>query len=136
VPLAAVTLTQREWDGMGKRGMSSISWNKRAVAAGMMLEPLDEADRACAVADCPGTLLAAAGLVTGSDLGPRYSLCSGPRSQASIRRRLIKGVACRYSYRFYPGGRQNGRAALEACTGTRRAGQLGRTAIIAGRSWH
>jgi len=37
VPLAAVTLTQREWDGMGKRGMSSISWNKRAVAAGMML---------------------------------------------------------------------------------------------------
>jgi hypothetical protein len=46
VPLAAVTLTQQEWDAMGKRGMSSIPRNKRAVAAGMMLEPLDPADRA------------------------------------------------------------------------------------------
>ena len=46
VPLAAVTLTQQEWDAMGKRGMSSVPRNKRAVAAGMMLEPLDAADRA------------------------------------------------------------------------------------------
>ena len=46
VPLAAVTLTQPEWDAMGKRGMSSIPRNKRAIAAGMMLEPLDAADRA------------------------------------------------------------------------------------------
>jgi hypothetical protein len=46
VPLAAVTLTQQEWDAMGKRGMSSVPRNKRAVAAGMMLEPLDPADRA------------------------------------------------------------------------------------------
>jgi len=46
VPLAAVTLTQREWDAMGKRGMSSVPRNKRAIAAGMMLEPLDAADRA------------------------------------------------------------------------------------------
>jgi hypothetical protein len=46
VPLAAVTLTQQEWDAMGKRGMSSIPRNKRAIAAGMMLEPLDAADRA------------------------------------------------------------------------------------------
>jgi hypothetical protein len=46
VPLAAVTLTQQEWDAMGKRGMNSVPRNKRAVAAGMMLEPLDAADRA------------------------------------------------------------------------------------------
>src|SRR6516225_4226288 len=46
VPLAAVTLTQQEWDAMGKRGMSSVPRNKRAIAAGMMLEPLDAADRA------------------------------------------------------------------------------------------
>ena len=46
VPLAAVTLTQQEWDAMGKRGMSSVPRNKRGVAAGMMLEPLDAADRA------------------------------------------------------------------------------------------
>ena len=46
VPLAAVTLTQQEWDAMGKRGMNSIPRNKRGIAAGMMLESLDEADRA------------------------------------------------------------------------------------------
>jgi hypothetical protein len=46
VPLAAVTLTQQEWDAMGKRGMSSVPRNKRGIAAGMMLEPLDPADRA------------------------------------------------------------------------------------------
>jgi hemerythrin-like domain-containing protein len=46
VPLAAVTLTQQEWDAMGKRGMNSVPRNKRGIAAGMMLEPLDAADRA------------------------------------------------------------------------------------------
>jgi len=46
VPLAAVTLTQQEWDEMGKRGADWIPRNKRGVAFGMMLEPLDEADRA------------------------------------------------------------------------------------------
>lgn len=46
VPLAAVTLSQEEWDAMGKRGMKSVPRNKRAIAAGMMLEPLDESDRA------------------------------------------------------------------------------------------
>jgi hypothetical protein len=46
VPLAAVTLTQQEWDALGKRGMNSVPRNKRAIAAGMMLEPLDAADRA------------------------------------------------------------------------------------------
>jgi hemerythrin-like domain-containing protein len=46
VPLAAVTLTQQEWDAMGKRGMNSVPRNKRSIAAGMMLEPLDAADRA------------------------------------------------------------------------------------------
>jgi hypothetical protein len=43
VPLAAVTLTQEEWDAMGKRGRASIPRNMRAVAAGMMLEPLSAA---------------------------------------------------------------------------------------------
>jgi len=46
VPLAAVTLTQQEWDAMGKRGMNSVPRNKRGVAAGMMLEPLDADERA------------------------------------------------------------------------------------------
>ena len=46
VPLAAVTLTQEEWDAMGRRGMNSVPRNKRGIAAGMMLEPLDAADRA------------------------------------------------------------------------------------------
>ena len=46
VPLAAVTLTQEEWDAMGRRGMNSVPRNKRGIAAGMMLEPLAAADRA------------------------------------------------------------------------------------------
>jgi hemerythrin-like domain-containing protein len=46
VPLAAVTLTQQEWDALGKHGVAQIPRNKRAIAFGMILEPLDEADRA------------------------------------------------------------------------------------------
>jgi len=46
VPLAAVTLTQKEWDAMGKHGVASIPPKMRGVALGMMLEPLDESDRA------------------------------------------------------------------------------------------
>ncbi len=36
VPLAAVTLTQQEWDAMGRAGMSKVPRNKRGIAAGMM----------------------------------------------------------------------------------------------------
>ena len=46
VPLAAVTLTQLEWDAMGKHGVAQIPRNKRGVAFGMILEPLSQADRA------------------------------------------------------------------------------------------
>jgi hemerythrin-like domain-containing protein len=46
VPLAAVTLTQQEWDEIGKRGMNSIPRNKRGIAAGMIFESLDADDRA------------------------------------------------------------------------------------------
>src|SRR5215470_831845 len=56
VPLAAVTLTQQEWDAMGKRGMSSIPRNKRAIAAGLMLESLDEADRAYMMKSVPAPM--------------------------------------------------------------------------------
>jgi hypothetical protein len=56
VPLAAVTLTQQEWDAMGKRGMSSIPRNKRAIAAGMMLEPLNAADRAYMMKHVPAPM--------------------------------------------------------------------------------
>jgi hemerythrin-like domain-containing protein len=46
VPLAAVTLTQQEWDEMGKHGVAWIPRAKRGIAFGMILEPLDAADRA------------------------------------------------------------------------------------------
>ena len=46
VPLAAVTLTQKEWDAMGKHGVASIPPKMRGLALGMMLDPLNEADRA------------------------------------------------------------------------------------------
>jgi hypothetical protein len=46
VPLAAVTLTQQEWDSISKHGVSKIPPNKRSIVFGMILDPLDKADRA------------------------------------------------------------------------------------------
>jgi hemerythrin-like domain-containing protein len=45
VPLAAVTVTQEEWDALGKHAVAQIPRNKRNIAFGMMLEPLSDADR-------------------------------------------------------------------------------------------
>ena len=41
-----MTLTQEEWDAVGKHGVAQIPRNKRGIAFGMLLEPLGEADRA------------------------------------------------------------------------------------------
>jgi hemerythrin-like domain-containing protein len=46
VPLAAVTVTQQEWDALGQHAVAQIPRNKRSIGFGMMLEPLGEADRA------------------------------------------------------------------------------------------
>ncbi len=46
VPLAAVTVTQKEWDSLGKHGVASIPASKRMIAFGMILESLNDADRA------------------------------------------------------------------------------------------
>jgi hemerythrin-like domain-containing protein len=46
VPLAAVTLTQQEWDELGKHSVAEIPRNKRPIAFGMVLDPLNETDRA------------------------------------------------------------------------------------------
>jgi hemerythrin-like domain-containing protein len=56
VPLAAVTLTQQEWDALGKRGMNSVPRNKRGIAAGMMTESLDADDRAFMMKGVPAPL--------------------------------------------------------------------------------
>jgi hypothetical protein len=52
VPLAAVTLTQQEWDAIGEHSGAQIPHNMRAIVFGMMLEPLDEADRAYMKGTC------------------------------------------------------------------------------------
>jgi hemerythrin-like domain-containing protein len=46
VPLAAVTLTQQEWDELGAHARAGIPRNKLPVAFGLILEPLTDADRA------------------------------------------------------------------------------------------
>ena len=56
VPLAAVTLTQREWDAMGKAGVSKIPRKKRGIAAGMMLDALDEEERAYMLKTIPAPM--------------------------------------------------------------------------------
>ena len=53
VPLAAVTLTQQEWDAIGKHGVAWIPRNKRGIAFGMILEPLGDADRAYMMRSLP-----------------------------------------------------------------------------------
>ena len=54
VPLAAVTLTQAEWDKMGEQGTAGIPKKMLPVAFGMLLEPLNESDRALMKAELPG----------------------------------------------------------------------------------
>jgi len=56
VPLAAVTLTQQEWDAMGKAGMSKMPRKKRGIAAGMMLDALDADDRAYMLKSIPAPM--------------------------------------------------------------------------------
>jgi hemerythrin-like domain-containing protein len=46
VPLAAATLTQAEWDHLGELGQKGIPQKMMPVAFGMLLEPLDESERA------------------------------------------------------------------------------------------
>jgi len=46
VPLAAVTVTQQEWDALGDHAVAQIPRDKKPIAFGMLLEPLNDADRA------------------------------------------------------------------------------------------
>jgi hemerythrin-like domain-containing protein len=56
VPLAAVTVTQKEWDALNKHAAAEIPWAKRPIAFGMMLEPLSDADRAHMMRAVPAPL--------------------------------------------------------------------------------
>ncbi len=56
VPLAAVTLTQAEWDAIGERARSAIPRNKMAVAFGMVLEPLNDDDKAYMKSQLPAPI--------------------------------------------------------------------------------
>ncbi len=53
VPLAAVTVTQKEWGEMAQHGIKSIPNNMKFVAFGMILEPLDEADQKFMLSNLP-----------------------------------------------------------------------------------
>jgi hemerythrin-like domain-containing protein len=53
VPLAAVTVSQKEWDSLAKHGIASIPGNKRLIAFGMILEPLNETDRVYMLTNLP-----------------------------------------------------------------------------------
>jgi hemerythrin-like domain-containing protein len=56
VPLAAVTVTQEEWDALNKHAAAEIPWAKRPIAFGMMPEPLSDADRAHIMRTVPAPL--------------------------------------------------------------------------------
>lgn len=53
VPLAAVTVTQAEWNQMGKHAVATMPANKRMVAFGMLLDPLSPADQAYMLSNVP-----------------------------------------------------------------------------------
>ena len=56
VPLAATTLTKPEWDAMGEAARSTIPRNMLPIAMGMLLEPLDDADRSYMKAQLPAPI--------------------------------------------------------------------------------
>ncbi|WP_328460292.1 hemerythrin domain-containing protein [Streptomyces sp. NBC_00448] len=45
LPIVSVTLTQREWDALGKHGMSAIPLTRRLVFLGHITEETDDAER-------------------------------------------------------------------------------------------
>ncbi|MFD6192559.1 hemerythrin domain-containing protein [Streptomyces sp. NPDC060275] len=45
LPIVSVTLTQSEWDALGKHGMSAIPLTRRLVILGHITEDTDEAER-------------------------------------------------------------------------------------------
>jgi hemerythrin-like domain-containing protein len=45
LPIVSVTLTQREWDALGKHGMSAIPITRRLVILGHITEETDDAER-------------------------------------------------------------------------------------------
>lgn len=53
VPLAAVTVTQKEWDSLAKHGIASVPGNKKMIAFGMILEPLDPVDQLYMLSNVP-----------------------------------------------------------------------------------
>jgi hypothetical protein len=53
VPLAAATLSQQEWDQIGKQAVAKIPGKWRPIAFGMMVEPLSTADAAYMKSNLP-----------------------------------------------------------------------------------
>lgn len=53
VPLAAVTMTQDEWNAIGEHARSSIPQDQIFLVFGMLLEPLSDDDRAFMLAPMP-----------------------------------------------------------------------------------
>jgi hemerythrin-like domain-containing protein len=53
VPLAAVTMTQDEWNAIGEHARASIPQEQIFLVFGMLLEPLDADDRAFMLAPLP-----------------------------------------------------------------------------------
>ena len=53
VPLAAHTLTQEEWDLIGKQAVAKIPAKWKPIAFGALTEPLDESDRAYMKSNLP-----------------------------------------------------------------------------------
>jgi hemerythrin-like domain-containing protein len=45
LPIVSVTLTQKEWDALGKHGMSAIPLTRRLVILGHITEEADDAER-------------------------------------------------------------------------------------------
>ncbi len=53
VPLAAATLTQKEWDALGEHARGTIPRKMLPIAMGMMLDPLEAADRSYMLSQLP-----------------------------------------------------------------------------------
>ena len=103
VPLAAVTMTQDEWNAIGEHARGSIPQEQIFLVFGLLLEPLDDDERAFMLAPLPPPVrelwdtVGEPGWEQYSaqrgrrDAGAASSGCSGPRRRGGAHWRISCG---------------------------------------------
>lgn len=89
-PLAAVVVSEKEWDALGKHGVASVPWNKRLIAFRMILEPLNDADRALML-NVPAPRVRLIYRISGQRRWEKYATTRRSATRGVTRRELFTG---------------------------------------------